>query len=519
LVSGAKDVERMVVEYGDPSSSKTGNGSGGIGGDKTGKTLGQSLKKLVGIDLGLGALLKQSQIFTGYLGNIFAIVGALIDTILAPLAPIAFKALADLGKKIPMIAAAAEKMMPKVVNFIGSIFRGVDKVGKFISRDWAKWAGLFLAGLVAINLTLKMGRLGGSVLGLRSGGATRGIMSKASSLLPGRGVATVATQGTTTVARGAATSGGGMLSRFAPRALGTVGKVAGGAAGGIIGGITGYSGGRNKGMSKGMSIGRGVTSGAMATGGAILGSALGPLGTMAGGALGATAGNWLFDKMFDKDSEKGGGRGGMDVAGQQGLAGYSVPLFIASSTRKFSDKVTESGVILSAAIQKTADTTDESVEPLKAFQRQIVETTVVGAQMSEKVRNYIRQSQITSAIEKDPMLAFVRGAGGADVRTNKKAMDVQRNQLMDEIIKGKRSKYSLASSLGFEGTDYTVSGSGDTMKISQAGSEMEGGFGGKEMELKITFGGHDGTQQIIQYEQNGKRVDVKFEEDYSTSFP
>ena len=74
------------------SAMTGGSGSGnnsGFGGRGTEKTLGQQLKKMAGIDLGIGALLKQSQIFTGYLGNIFAIVGALIDTILAPLAPIA----------------------------------------------------------------------------------------------------------------------------------------------------------------------------------------------------------------------------------------------------------------------------------------------------------------------------------------------------------------------------------------------------------------------------------------------
>ena len=93
---------------------------------------------------------------------------------MAPLAPIAFKALADLGKKIPKIAEMAEKWVPKIAAGIGAIFKGIDMIGKFFRRDWAKWAALLVAGLVAINLTLKMGRLTGSVLGLRSGGAARG---------------------------------------------------------------------------------------------------------------------------------------------------------------------------------------------------------------------------------------------------------------------------------------------------------------------------------------------------------
>ena len=508
MVSGVSEAEAIVIKHGTPNGgNKTGNGSGGFGGDKTSKTLGASLKKLVGIDLGLGALLKQSQIFTGYLGNIFAIVGALIDTILAPLAPIAFKALADLGKKIPVIAAMAEKWVPKIANFIGSIFRGVDRIGKFFHKDWAKWAGLFLAGLVAINMTLKMGRLGGSVLGLRQGGAARSIVSAVTN----RGATQVATQGATT----AATGGGGVLSRFAPRALGTVGKVAGGVGGGIIGGVTSYAGGRNKGMSRGMSIARGATAGLLGAGGAVLGSALGPLGTVAGGAMGVTAGNWLFDKMFAPDSGGGGKRGGMDVAGQQGLAGYSAPLFIASSAKKYSDQVTESGEILDAAVMKTVAAFDTTPPKLDDFATNL---GLVSTEMSEKVRNFLRQGEITRAIAKDPMVAFARGAGMADVRTNKAAMEVQRNQIENEIKSAQaKGAYGLASSLGFTG-DYKVEGSGNKILLSQQGSGMVGDEHGKEVELFITFGGHDGTQQIIQYEQNGKRVDIKMEEDYST-FP
>ena len=507
MVSGVSEAEAIVIKHGTPNGgNKTGNGSGGFGGDKTSKTLGASLKKLVGIDLGLGALLKQSQIFTGYLGNIFAIVGALIDTILAPLAPIAFKALADLGKKIPVIAAMAEKWVPKIANFIGSIFRGVDRIGKFFHKDWAKWAGLFLAGLVAINMTLKMGRLGGSVLGLRQGGAARSIISAVTN----RGATQVATQGAT-----AAAGGGGMLSRVAlsrGNALGGVGRLAGGVGGGIIGGGTRYAGGRNKGMSRGMSIARGATAGLLGAGGAVLGSALGPLGTVAGGAMGVTAGNWLFDKMFAPDSGGGGKRGGMDVAGQQGLAGYSAPLFIASSAKKYSDQVTESGEILDAAVMKTVAAFDTTPPKLDDFATNL---GLVSTEMSEKVRNFLRQGEITRAIAKDPMVAFARGAGMADVRTNKAAMEIQREQIMDELKAGRKSgNYDIARSLGFTG-DYAISGSGDRITLSQQGGEGEAA---RNVDLNITFGGHDGTQQIIQYEQNGKRVDIKMEEDYST-FP
>ena len=115
--SSVDHVIRLKGVVGDPSDISNGSNAGNQS-KKDSKSLAGSLKRLVGIDLGLGALLKQSQIFTGYMGNLFSIVGAIIDTVLAPLAPVAFKALAALGKKIPVIAAMAEKHIPKVVTWV-----------------------------------------------------------------------------------------------------------------------------------------------------------------------------------------------------------------------------------------------------------------------------------------------------------------------------------------------------------------------------------------------------------------
>ena len=89
--------------------------------------------------------------------------------------------------------------------------------------------------------------------------------------------------------------------------------------------------------------------------------------------------------MFGESPNKGGGgKGGMDVAGQRGLAGYSVPMFIASSSKKFSDQVTQSGEILAAAVQKNALTVDEAIEPIKDFQHEIIKTTYANVEMSVK---------------------------------------------------------------------------------------------------------------------------------------
>ena len=44
--------------------------------------------KGAGIQFGVASLLKQSQLFTGFIGSIFQIVGGMIDLMLAPLMPI-----------------------------------------------------------------------------------------------------------------------------------------------------------------------------------------------------------------------------------------------------------------------------------------------------------------------------------------------------------------------------------------------------------------------------------------------
>ena len=155
-------------------SSLTGNNSSTFGG-KAQKTLTEQLKRMVGVDVGIGALLKQSQIFTGYLGNLFAIVGALIDTILAPLAPLAFKSLAKLGAIIPKIADMAGKYIPRIVKWGEKLVNDVDAFFKqWVDKDYAgkilKGVLALVAGNIALRAILITGGTSASMLGLRRGG-------------------------------------------------------------------------------------------------------------------------------------------------------------------------------------------------------------------------------------------------------------------------------------------------------------------------------------------------------------
>ena len=502
------------------SAMTGGSGSGnnsGFGGRGTEKTLGQQLKKMAGIDLGIGALLKQSQIFTGYLGNIFAIVGALIDTILAPSAPIAFKALADIGKKwLPAAQKFFAKNIPKVVSFLGTIVKGIDSIGKFINKDWAKYMGLSLAALIGIKIAVSAATMTGgmarSAIGLRGGYLSKGI-----GMLRGGG------GGMSTFARGAGTSaspiamkgaqGAGRLARF-----GGVGRVVGGGAGGAIGGLTGYMGGRAQGMSQGQSVGRGVAGGAGGAAGAVLGSALGPAGTMIGGMAGSALSTMLFDKMFGGNDKKGGGR--TDEMGQLGLAGYSAPMVVASAAKKFSDVVENSTVILANSVLKHATSSENAGKKLVQNAEEHTEMMKNEELELNAFRNQVRTEfatrlKVISSAGKVGDLSFARGAGAGAVRSTATAMDFQAKQIVNEIkhelIDSKT--YGIASSLGFS-KDSTVTQTAGGIRIHQAGSGMAGD-GPKEIDLNITFGGADGSQQILRGEQNGKQIFIKMEEDVS----
>jgi len=380
------DVSTMVLEAGQKMQNLLGDppgtGSGQSGKAKSEKNLAQQLKRLAGIDLGLGALLKQSQIFTGYMGNLFAIIGAIIDTVLAPLAPLAFKALAALGKKIPAIAKMAEEWIPRIVDRVTKMVQGFDG---FMKKWWPNWAGTvakIVGGLVAINLTLRLIRASGSMaygitgargaVGLGSklmgrGGpvsqaASAPMMMSGTTALQATRTAKLAKQaqtyGAKAATRGPLQSAAGASSRatsLGAKATAWGGKAA--AAGRLLGrgvpivgavtsGIYGYAEGRNQGLSKGQSAMRG----GFGIGGAVLGGALGsffgPMGTIAGGAAGAMAGGWMYDQFFGKNKKGGGDASNVNVGGGIGLSGYSVPTFIAKSAEAMSKTVLKNQLVL-----------------------------------------------------------------------------------------------------------------------------------------------------------------------------
>ena len=174
----------------------------------------KTMFKKMGIQVGVASILKQSQIFTGTIGSVFQILGALVDVILAPFLPVILPIVRMLGNQIPMIHsimqkvgdwisreltienidgkvdAAGEKVIRKVFGFLPDTIEQ-KMVDGFKSVNW----GYVGAGLGSAVLFKRLGgmRFLGSIfgkipgvkwLGAKIGGLAAGLASK---LIPGFG--------------------------------------------------------------------------------------------------------------------------------------------------------------------------------------------------------------------------------------------------------------------------------------------------------------------------------------------
>ena len=101
----------------------------------TGK-LTKSMAGKAGIQFGIAGILKQSQLFTGFVGALFQILGAFIDVLIAPLMPIMFKALTWVAKGIPYV----QKGMAKLTEWIGI---GWQATKKFFGKIFGAIGGFF----------------------------------------------------------------------------------------------------------------------------------------------------------------------------------------------------------------------------------------------------------------------------------------------------------------------------------------------------------------------------------------
>ena len=87
---------------------------------KQGGKLLKQAQQTAGVSFTIAGMLKQSQLFTGFLGAIFQVVGALVDAFLAPMMPTLFKLIGWMAKGVPKM----QVMGQKVADWIGAFFRG-----------------------------------------------------------------------------------------------------------------------------------------------------------------------------------------------------------------------------------------------------------------------------------------------------------------------------------------------------------------------------------------------------------
>jgi len=169
-------VKMMLMADGVSSASTQGNvtptvdPNNEIKDNQERQTRNKSLLQLVGINLGLAALLRNSQIFTNTTGAIFQLLGGLIDIALAPVVPYLATVLRYFATQFPAYAAAIQATMPRIINFVAEIVIGVrNLVSSFMAMGGFSFSLFDKDGVSRdgrLNLSDIVSGLGSAVLGL-----------------------------------------------------------------------------------------------------------------------------------------------------------------------------------------------------------------------------------------------------------------------------------------------------------------------------------------------------------------
>ena len=109
------------------------------------KLLGKMAGKasgLMGINFSIGSLLKQSQLFTGVLGTIFQILGAMVDAFLAPLMPYFVKLIRRMVTWIPWAQEKGEQFANWIQKILDTTNGPMGFLGKFLIDGITNTLGL-----------------------------------------------------------------------------------------------------------------------------------------------------------------------------------------------------------------------------------------------------------------------------------------------------------------------------------------------------------------------------------------
>ena len=111
------------------------------------KWFGKAMKG-AGVSMGVAGILKQSQIFTGVLGAMFQILGAMIDVMLAPLIkPVLMPMVKGMAKLIPWLAKGSKWVVgafAKIFEYLGKFFKFVWNVIKNPIKWYIKFIKAYL---------------------------------------------------------------------------------------------------------------------------------------------------------------------------------------------------------------------------------------------------------------------------------------------------------------------------------------------------------------------------------------
>ena len=152
---------KLIAEFqqNTPTIQAQGEGGGQGQGDpvraqheRVNKSNKSFLKSTLGIQVGIAALLKQSQIFTGVVGTIFQLIGALVDVILAPFLPIIVPAIRLMASFIPKVAAFSRKIYEVVEPWIAKLEGAFEK----LPGDFGSAIHGLLAGLILVSFWAKL---------------------------------------------------------------------------------------------------------------------------------------------------------------------------------------------------------------------------------------------------------------------------------------------------------------------------------------------------------------------------
>jgi hypothetical protein len=141
------------------NGGKAASGGGGGGNGKLGqeiekgnKTNKKGLGATLGIKFGIASLLKQSQVYTGFIGSMFQLFGALVDVILAPFLPILIPGIRLVASMIPIVSQYAQRIYEFLDATVMEFFRNLP-IPDWIKDNVAQALSAILLGVVFLKFS------------------------------------------------------------------------------------------------------------------------------------------------------------------------------------------------------------------------------------------------------------------------------------------------------------------------------------------------------------------------------